>query len=129
MSDEQTGKALAKLIDLHVEDLLGASDEEMLDDARELGTDLEAERRRHADLLERAMMKVGQRRMAGARAALDARRGETARGRAGSGRLGGVDARALTLAARNGTEQSERDRKTVQEDLDDLANFREDPAG
>ena len=129
MGDDRPEENLARLIDIHVEDLLKASDEEILADARELGTDLQAERRRHLDVLERATVEVGKVRMAGARAALDARRSGASQDRTGSGRADAPDARAITLAARNGTEQSDRDRKTVQEDLDELAAFREDEPG
>lgn len=123
MSDEQS----RRLIDLHVQDLLNATPEELLEDARALGVDMQAERKRHLDILERATMEVGRARMAGARAALDAQRSDAGRLRAAPARPGVPDARVVTLAARNGTEQSDRDRSTVQDDLDELSAFPKDP--
>jgi hypothetical protein len=115
-------EALTRLLDVHVEDISVGPPDEVLSEALEGGVDLIAQKARVMDLLRLAEGKVGRARMDSARAAVEARRLNPVA--VGTTRAMVADqTRELTLAARNGTSQSERDKETLQDDLDELANF------
>ena len=112
--------AILNLEDAMVEDLLNMSDEELLADCRELGMNVEQEAIHMQQLIERT---AGRARMAAAKEEMAAYR---ARG-ISPAEVGGVrpandtqEAR-LTLAARNGGDQTEKDIKSVADDLAELA--------
>ena len=123
MSKETDARdALTRLLHVHVEDVSKGPPDEVLSEALEGGVDLVAQKARVMDLLRFAEGKVGRARMDAARAAVAARRHNPMV--AGTARAVVADrTRELTLAARNGTSQSERDKETLQNDLDELANF------
>ena len=123
MSKETDARdALTRLLHVHVEDVSKGPPDEVLSEALEGGVDLVAQKARVMDLLRLAEGKVGRVRMDAARAAVAARRHNLMA--AGTTRAVVADrTRELTLAARNGTSQSERDKETLQSDLDELANF------
>lgn len=115
-------QALLKLADAHAEEVLDASKSEVLDDAAAMGMDAKANARLMQDMLAQVELRVGKAAMATAQAAIRSRAGTAAPLRlrhAGRGTPSN-DAHALTLAARNGSEQSERDKATVQDDMDEL---------
>ncbi len=115
-------EALTRLLDVHVEDVSVRPPDEVLSEALEGGVDLIAQKARVMDLLRLAEGKVGRARMDAARAAVAARRLNPVA--VGTTRAMVADqTRELTLAARNGTSQSERDKETLQDDLDELENF------
>jgi hypothetical protein len=123
--DKNTGarEELLRLMEVHTEDLLAASPDEVLSEAREGAVDLVAQKARVMELFRRSEGRVGRARMAAARAALAAhRQNPTSVGKL-SAAVVADQTQALTLAARNGTSQSERDKETLQSDLDELANF------
>ena len=119
--ERRARKAFDNLIEAHVRDLLAASPKELAEDARAIGLDPEDEARRALDAFKRAQAEVGRRKMQAAKVELAAYRATPVR--SGSRSSSAADARKLTMAARNGTGQSERDRKTVQDDLDELDAF------
>lgn len=121
---DQTNKAqqaLDRLTEKLVEDVLNASDAEILAEAREEGRDVAAEAARSRAIFAKALAAQGKRKMAAARAALDTRTTPSARP---SGRLTPEQARAtlaralreapetaakLTMAARKGQGLSDAD--------------------
>jgi len=114
--------AILNLEDALVEDLLAMSDNELLADSREIGMDVDQEAIHLRQLLERT---AGKARMAAAKAKMTeyrARRGSHARS-AGARPANDLQEARLTLAARNGTDQTEADVKSVAEDLAELAAF------
>lgn len=116
-------QALLKLADAHAEDVLAAPKSEILEDAVAMGMDVQVNAQRMRDMLARAELKVGKAAMATAQAAIRSRAGTAANlrpGNPGRGAPAANDAYVLTLAARNGSEQSERDKATTQDDIDEL---------
>ncbi len=115
-------QALLRLADAHAESVLAAPRSEILDDAAAMGMDVQANAQRMRDMLARAELKVGKAAMATAKAAIRSRVGTAASPRPTNPGQGAPsnDACVLTLAARNGSEQSERDKTTIQDDVDEL---------
>ncbi len=114
-------QALLNLADAHAEGVLAASRNDIVEDAAAMGMDMAANAWNMRDMLARVETKVGKAVMAAAKEALRSRSPTTVpRGSGASGGAASNDATALTLAARNGSEQSERDKATVQDDLDEL---------
>jgi hypothetical protein len=119
---EKDRLAILNLEDAMVEDLLNMSGEELLADCRELGMDVEQEAIRVQELIERT---AGRARLIAAKEEMAAYR---ARGLS-SAKAGGdqsandVQEARLTLAARNGVDQTEKDIKSVADDLAELAAF------
>ena len=115
-------QALLKLADAHAEEVLAASKSEILDDAAATGMNPEANAQRMRDMLAQVELKVGKAAMTAAQAAIRSRAGKAAPPtprHAGRGAPSN-DAHVMTLAARNGSEQSERDKATIQDDMDEL---------
>ena len=120
---DEDRKAVKNLEMALVDRLLALSPEEFLAEEAEAGTDIEREAEETRRLFERAAGKV---RMAEAKAGLAAHRAEPRiRHPVPANDLG--TAEGLTLAARNGTEQTEADVRSVAEDLAELATFQEQP--
>ena len=115
-------QAFINLADAHAEGVLAASRDDIVEDAAAAGMDLTANARSMRDMLARVEMKVGKAAMAAAKEALRSRTITTVPRMPGIGGRSAAsnDAAALTLAARNGSEQSERDKATIQDDLDEL---------
>jgi hypothetical protein len=119
---EKDRVAILNLEDALVKDLLAMSDNELMADSREIGMDVEREAMHVRQLLERT---AGKARMATAKAEMAEYR---ARGASHARSVGARPANdlqeaRLTLAARNGTDQTEADIKSVAEDLAELAAF------
>jgi hypothetical protein len=123
-------EAIRRLQDALVEDIMSASDEEIAAEAMEEGVDLERQAEAMRAMFERQVLEAGKARMTAAKAAAAAYRAGAAPGgpmppaptgyRAAATKT--TDrARKLTMAARNGAEQSERDLAGVEEDLAELA--------
>ncbi|GAC1343537.1 MAG: hypothetical protein NVSMB18_19540 [Acetobacteraceae bacterium] len=134
MSDRPTKgeMELERLQDALIEDVLSASDEEILSEAREDGLDPAAISKEMLSLLEAAELKVGKERMAAAKAGAAAARrlGSAAPADVSMMRAAAAndaEARRLTMAARNGSEQSERDLEGIAEDLAELGTIPPDP--
>ncbi|MDR3529299.1 MAG: hypothetical protein P4L90_01895 [Rhodopila sp.] len=119
---EKDRLAILKLEDALVDDLLAMSDNELTADSREIGMDVEQEAMHVRQLLERT---AGKARMAAAKAELAEYHARGALHARGAGARPSNDLREarLTLAARNGTDQTEADIKSVAEDLAELAAF------
>lgn len=134
MSDQKNKaqQALDRLTEKLVEDVLNTSDAEILAEAKEDGRDVAAEAARSRAIFARALVAQGKRKMAVARAALNARTAPSVRP---SGRLTPDQARAilaralqeapetaakLTMAARKGQGLSDADVYGILEDLVDL---------
>lgn len=123
---------LQRLMDALVDDTLSAPDQEILNDAREDGMDPAAIEQNMLALLDAAELKVGKARMEAAKAgAASARRVATGPSGARSVQLTAANdttaARQLTMAARNGGKQSERDLEGIAEDLAELSAIPPDP--
>lgn len=121
--------AMRRLENALIDDILNATDDEIAAEAAEEGIDLEAQATAMRSIFERARLESGKTRMAAAKAAAAAHRSAALRGRVPRLQPGVFEGRAandvgnarkLTMAARNGTEQSERDLKSVEEDLAEL---------
>jgi hypothetical protein len=128
-------EALARLSDALAEDVLGTTDKEMLAEAVQRGADPAAEAEAGRALFDRISAEVAKVKMAEAKAAVAATRRPP---RAGP-RLSADEARQafdrmvaandaelsrkLTMAARKGEGQSDRDIAGVMEDLADLGAF------
>jgi len=114
--------AILNLEDALVEDLLAMSDNELLADSREMGMDVGPEAMHVRQLLDRT---AGKARMAAAKAEMaDYRtRGASHARSAGARPANDLQEARLTLAARNGTDQTEADIKSVAEDLAELSAF------
>ena len=122
-SDDRKDRAeFQALINAHVRDLETAPAEELAEGLSP--SELEAEAGRVLDAFKRAKAEAGRRRMDAAKSGMTAYQSASRRpaSRPGSAE----EARRLTLAARHGTDQSERDRKTLQDDLDELAALRKE---
>jgi hypothetical protein len=127
--------AMRRLEDALIDDILNATDEQIAAEAAEDGIDLEAQASAMRAMFERAVLDSGKTRMAAAKAAAAAHRSTVPRARM-PGLQGGAfpgrtandvgNARKVTMAARNGIEQSERDLKGVEEDLAELKALLED---
>ena len=115
--------AIQNLQDALVEDILEMSDDTLLADSREIGMDVEREAEQLRQLLERSAAKA---RMAAVKADMARYSSQvtTSRNLPANSDNELRDAR-LTLAARNGIEQTEADVKSVAEDLAALAAFKE----
>lgn len=115
-------QALLKLADAHAQEVLAASKSDIIADAAAVGMDMAANAQRMRDMLAQAELKVGKAAMMLAKTALRSRTGTAVPGRPGMPGRGtpSNDVHALTLAARNGSEQSDRDKATIQDDLDEL---------
>ena len=115
-------QALLRLADVHAEDVLAAPKSEILEDAAAMGMDVKANAQRMRDMLARVELKVGKAAMATAQAELRSRSGTAAspRPRIAGRSTPSNDAYVMTLAARNGSEQSDRANATVQADIDAL---------
>lgn len=123
-------EAIRRLQDALVEDIMTASDEEIAAEAAEEGVDLERQAEAMRAMFERQVLDAGKARMAAAKAAAAAYRAGAAQGGPMPPPPTGYQAaptkaidraRKLTMAARNGSEQSERDLAGVEEDLAELA--------
>ncbi|WP_419900300.1 hypothetical protein [Roseomonas sp. USHLN139] len=121
--------AVRRLEDALIDDILGATDDEIAAEAAEDGIDLEAQAAVMRSMLERARLESGKTRMAAAKAAAAAHRSVAPHGRIPVSQSAGFagraandvgNARKLTMAARNGGEQLDRDLKGVEEDLAEL---------
>lgn len=123
-------EAIRRLQDALVDDILSASDEEIAAEAAEQGVDLE----RHAEamraMFERKVLESRKAKLAAAKAATAAYNAGGTHGVAMPPAPTGYRAaptkvtdraKKLTMAARNGAEQSERDLAGVEEDLAELA--------
>ena len=119
---EKDRLAILKLEDALVEDLLAMSDDEVVADSREIGMDVEQEAMHVRQLLERT---AGKAKMTAAKAEMAEyrARGASHAGSAGARPANDLQEARLTLAARNGTDQTEADIKSVAEDLAELAAF------
>lgn len=124
---EKDRLAILNLEDALVEDLLTMSDDELMADSHEIGMDVEQEAMHMRQLIERAAAKA---RMAAAKAEMAEyrARGATGARSAGARPANDLNEARLTLAARNGRDQTEADIKTVAADLAELAAF-EDKSG
>jgi hypothetical protein len=125
-------EALVRLSDILAEDVLGASDTEIVAEAVERGRDPAEDARAGRTLFERVALDVAKAKMAEAKAAVAATRGS----RRAQPQLSPDEARQtfeqivaandaelsrkLTMAARKGEGQSERDIAGIVEDLADL---------
>ena len=129
--------ALNRLADALVEDILNASDEEVLAEAEEDGIDPGRLAGHLRDVFERAVADAGKQKLAAARQGA----GNARRLRARVVRIDHADARRrfeamiaedpkltekLTLAARKGEGQSDRDIDSAVEDLTELGAFDEE---
>ena len=113
--------ALLKLAAAHAEDVLAAAKSDILEDAAAMGMDVKGNAQRMRDMLVRAEVKVGKATMASAQAAIRSRAGAAASPKPRNpGRRTPSNDYVLTMAARNGSEQSERDKATIQDDIDEL---------
>ena len=117
---EKERLALLNLEDALAERLLAMSDAELLAESEELGMDIEREAQAMQSLLQRVS---GKARMEDVLAQMKSHRGRKARPALGHSAPNIQEAKGMTLAARNGTEQSEADVNSVAEDLTDLAAF------
>ena len=117
MSDKER-KEIRQLQDALIDLVMKASDEEILTELKEDGLDADQEAEAMRVELARA---AGKARMAAARSKLkrQALAGKVAFGTAANDDLG--DARRLTIAARNGSEQTEADVQSAAEDLRDIS--------
>ena len=116
--------ALQNLRDTLVDDLLAMSDDEILADSGEIGMDVEHEAMQVRQVLDRA---AGKARMAAAKAEMSAyhTRGVSHIRSAASLPANDLQEARLTLAARNGKDQTEADLKSIAEDLAKLATFKD----
>jgi len=126
--------AVRRLKDALVKDILEESDEQIAADAAEDGIDLERQAQAMRAMFEAEVVQAGKVKLQAAKAAVAAQRlvlvqrravgpasGEFAAGAAND--VG--SALTLTMAARNGGTQSERDLEGVKEDLTELAALQE----
>lgn len=120
-------EALRRLEDALIEDIGTASDGEILAEAKEDGIDPAATAQHTLSLLRAAEARVGKAKLAAAKAGVAAaRKLSLVHGGAdldrGKVRLAPANdtVRELTLAARNGGKQSDRDLETLAEDLAEL---------
>lgn len=119
-------EAARRLQDAMIEDILAASDEEIVAEAAEDGLAPEREAERMRATLARA---AGKARMRVAKAQLASERGQASARvpDAGGARTSAANdvgqAKKVTMAARHGKDQTERDVETTAEDLADLAAF------
>jgi hypothetical protein len=131
-SRQNANHALERLTEQFVADVLKATDSELLAEAKEEGRDLAAEAIHGREILARALASAGRRKLAAARAALDARSKPASHS---TQRLSPEQARTvlekalrdapetatkLTLAARKGQGLSDADVYGMLEDLADL---------
>ncbi|MGO9818135.1 MAG: hypothetical protein ACLPG5_08715 [Acidocella sp.] len=134
MSDprQNANRALERLTEQFVTDVVNATDSELLAEAKEEGRDLEVEAARSRDILAKALASVGKQKLAAARSALDARSKSASYT---TRQLSPQQARTvlenalrdapetatkLTLAARKGQGLSDADVYGMLEDLADL---------
>jgi len=122
---EERLEALLRLADAHAADVLKASRAEIVENAAAAGINLAANARKMRERFEQTEIQVGRAAMDAARAAMRSRtRPTNGQGRPGLlGRATGRpadSAQRLTLAARNGKEQSERDQASILDDLDEI---------
>ncbi len=134
MSDprQNAHRALERLTEQFVTDVVNATDSELLAEAKEEGRDLEVEAARSRDILAKALASVGKQKLAAARSALDARSKSASYT---TRQLSPQQARTvlenalrdapetatkLTLAARKGQGLSDADVYGMLEDLADL---------
>ena len=123
-------EAIRRLQDALVEDILSASDEEISAEAAEQGVDLERQAEAMRSMFELKMLEARKAKLVAAKAAAVA----YGAGHAQEGAMPPAPtgyraaptkatdrAKQLTMAARNGAEQSERDVAGVEEDLAELA--------
>jgi hypothetical protein len=114
--------ALLRIADAHSADVLAAPRNEIVEDAAAMSMDLKANAQSMRDILTRAELQVGKKAMAAAQAAIRSPSPVTVSPRRMARQTSAAanDAHVLTLAARNGSEQSDRDKITIQEDMDEL---------
>ena len=119
---EKDRLAILNLEDTLVEDLFAMSENELVADSSEIGMDVEQEASHVRQLLERT---AGKARMAAAKAEMAEYRagGASQLRRAGARPPNDLREARLTLAARNGTDQTDADIKSVADDLAELAAF------
>jgi hypothetical protein len=124
-------EALDRLADFLVEDVLDASDEDILAEAREAGVDPESDAARLRALFERTVLEANKRRLAAAKAAVQATRNtrppestvfdiEEARRRLRAAIEQRGVAAQVTMAARKESELSDEDVLSLVRDLEEL---------
>lgn len=115
-------QALLNLADAYAEEVIAAPRSDIVEDAVAAGLDITANARRMRNMLAQVETKVGKAAIATAKEALRSRTSVAMPRRPGiPGRVAASnDVHAMTLAARNGSEQSERDKITIQDDIDEL---------
>ena len=123
-------RALTRLEDEMVEDVLAASDEEIIDELREEGIDIDTFDQEMRNLFDTALAEGGHRRLQNARKAVDLHQARQKREERQDpqnplqAQIDAIMARSpkLTMAARNLQEQHQGDLKGILEDLQDLEN-------
>lgn len=120
--DGKRSEEFNALMDAHVRDLETAPAGDLAEGLAP--AEVEAEAGRVLDVFRRVKAEAGRHRMQAARSGL-AEFNASPR-RVGSRPGSAEEARRLTMAARNGTGQSEYDWTTVQDDLDELAALRKE---
>jgi hypothetical protein len=124
--------AVQRLEDALIEDVLGASDEDIRAEARADGIDLERQAESMRSMFEREIVQAGKEKMAAARSGLAAYRSGSSQivsppsgfARPGTRRI--TEAQRLTMAARNASEQTERDLEGIEEDIAELKALQEE---
>ncbi len=124
--------AVQRLEDALIEDILGASDEDIRAEARADGIDLERQAESMRSMFEREIVQAGKAKMAAARSGLAAYRSGSSQivpppsGFARPGTRRTSEAQRLTMAARNASEQTERDLEGIEEDIAELKALQEE---
>lgn len=118
--------AVQRLADALIEDILNSPDEDITADARADGIDLERQAEAMRSMLEREIVQAGKAQMAVARSGLATYRSGSPQmvpppsGFARPGTKRTAEAQKFTMAARNASEQTERDLEGIAEDLAEL---------
>ena len=126
-------EALTRLKDALVKDILQETAGETAAAAAEDGIDLERDAQAMREMFEATVVRVGKKKLAATRADMEASRVTLLRVPTRSQGASAFPADAvndklrLTMAARNGSGQSERDLEGVKEDLAELAALQEEP--
>ena len=132
-NEKNAKKQLLRLANELVEDILAASDEEILAEATKEFDDVQTEAERMQELIQQTIIQSGKRRLRAARETLDQCEPVTEcsvlsfpieKKRQLLNNLS--DRNGLTLAARNGKDQSERDIDSLLEDLLELGEIDEE---
>ena len=123
-------RSLTRLEDEMVEDVLAASDEEIIEELREEGIDIDTFDQEMRNLFDAALAEGGRRRLQNARKTVDLHQERQKREERQDpqiplqAQIDEIMARSpkLTMAARNLQEQHQGDLKGILEDLQDLEN-------